>query len=286
MAFLGDILGALTGPIGAIAGPLIGGLIGQHQAAPAQAAQGQVMGTQTDILNALLETYKSQYGPMEQEMVGRERGMISQLPYEQVIGQTLDTLTQPYRTPDPIVLRALMGVQQQTEREQALAGRSMGRRGITGPAAEAIQADIGEAGLKGKYGVLGGLAEQESSMTLQNQLRAFDAVNQLFKGGLGVAGAGRAMLPGMENSLARMSAQYGQAGQAAAAPWMQAGAAVPGAIGQYQNYNMMQPLLQAMTRMYTGGGGAAGGGGGLPMPGTVPADWASYAPPSFQSGPR
>ncbi len=247
------------------AGSLISNLIGSHAAAPAAQAQGGVTQTQSDILNALLQMYKTQYAPQEQQMVSRMGGLMQQLPYEQIVGQTLGQLTSPYRIPDPIVARALMGVQQGTDRERAVALRDMERRGITGPAQAAAMQGIGEQGLQSKYGVLSNVMETEAGKQEQNQLRAFDIVNQLFGRGMQVAGAGRQMIPGIMGGLENLGGQYAGAAQAAMAPWQQLGASLGPAYGAYQQQQTISPYYQAMTNYYNQLAGG-GGGGGMTMP--------------------
>lgn len=251
MAFLAPVLPALIGA----AGTYLASKAASSAAQPAVQAQERVAQTEQDILNALLSQYQNLYAPYEQALVGRQAGLLAGLPVEDVTQETLSILRGPFVMPEPIVMRALLGVQQQTEREEDMLRRDLARRGIEGPAAESLIQDIRERGLMGKYGILSDVARTEAEQTLANQTRAFDIVNTLMGQGLQTALAGRSMMPGVMSGLQNLASMYGQAASAAAAPWANFAAAIPGAVGAYYQSRYGFPSSAPGTPTGGGGGG-------------------------------
>lgn len=249
MAFLAPALPALVGA----AGTYLASRAAAEAARPATQAQERVAQTEQDVINALLQQYRNLYAPYESALVGRQAGLLAGLPIEQITQETLESLRGPFVMPEPIVMRALLGVQQQQEREEADLRRDLARRGIEGPAAESLIQDIRERGLMGKYGVLSDVMRTEAEQTLANQGRAFEIVNALMGQGLQTAMAGRSMLPGAMSGLQHLAGLYGQAAAGAAAPWSQFAAAIPGAVGAYYQYRYSQPQGTAVP---TYGGGS------------------------------
>lgn len=250
MSFLAPLVPSLIGA----AGTYLATKAAADAARPATEAQTRVAQTEQDVINALLKQYRDLYAPYEQALVGRQAGLLAGLPIEQITQETLESLRGPFVMPEPIVMRALLGVQQQQEREETDLRRDLARRGIEGPAAESLIQDIRERGLMGKYGVLSDVMRTEAEQTLANQGRAFDIVNTLMGQGLQTAMSGRSMMPGIMSGLQHLAGMYGQAAAGAAAPWAQFAGAIPGAVGAYYQYKYSQPQ-PASYGGYGGGGG-------------------------------
>jgi hypothetical protein len=245
-------MGILLPILGSILGSVASSAIGQAAARPAQQAQEQTAKAYTDVINALLGQYKSLYAPYEQALVSRQAGLLGQIPIEEITLGTLQQLLGPFQMPPELVTRALLGVQQQTDVEEDRLRRDLARRGIEGPAAEAMIRDLRERGLTGKYGVLSQVMTTEAEQTLANIGKAFDIANTLLGQGLQTASSGRAMLPGAMTGLQNLMGMYGQAAQAAQQPWAALASQIPSMV--YSYYTRPQTYQPMPGVSYSGGG--------------------------------
>lgn len=226
-------MGILGPLLGAILPPLIGGIFGQHAAAPAQQASSEAARAQAGMINELLKQYREVFAPAQREAMERYLGISRLVPAEDITTFQLLTDLLPVFMPDIIRSRAEYGIRRGAERETAQLREDLARRGITGPAAEALIQRIQERETAQLAGLGSDIAAWEAEQTLAGREKAFQRAMDLLGLSAGYSGRGPTF-PGQAAAAAgNLMDFFAQQAQQAAAPWMQVGANVAGVLGRY-----------------------------------------------------
>lgn len=225
---------SILGPIlGAILPPLVGGIFGQQAAAPAQQASSEAARAQAEMINELMKQYREVFAPAQREAMERYLGISRGVPAEDIATFQLLSDLLPTFMPDIIRSRAEYGIRRGADRETAQLREDLARRGITGPAAEALLQRIRERETAQLAGLGSDIAAWEAEQTLAGREKAFQRAMDLLGLSAGYSGRGPTFPGQAAASASDLMQFFSQQAQQAAAPWMQVGANVAGVLGRY-----------------------------------------------------